>query len=63
MTEYVSAEWVVDELTGDRSIRAVTDEGRIDFVPGILSDVPPWPEYMEAVRAGTKAITGEPPPE
>ena len=47
MSKYISAEWVVDELISERSIRAVTDDGRVDFVAGIDSDVPPWPEFLE----------------
>lgn len=60
--QYISAEWV-DDGFGGKVIVAAGDNGKVYSVGPIASDVPPWPEYMEAVRAGEKTIAGDPPPE
>ena len=51
--EYVSAEWVVDEI-GGRIIKATGDDGSIWWVQAADSDVPPWPSFLE--KHGLKAI-------
>lgn len=45
--QYVSAEWVVDETMGTRTIKAIGDDGSVWWVPAIDCDVPPWPEFLE----------------
>jgi len=57
-SEYVSAEWVVDELTGTRVIKAVGDDGVTYWVPEAETDVPPWPDFMK--KHGLRAIKAPP---
>ena len=52
--EYVSAEWIVNDITGGRLIRAVGDDGQEYFVPEADTDVPPWPDFL--VKHGLRAI-------
>lgn len=59
--EYVSAEWVVDEVMKTRIIKATGDDGSIWWVPELLCDIPPWPEFLES--AAGKAFKETPPPE
>jgi hypothetical protein len=60
--KFVSAEWV-DDADGGKAIKATGDDGKEYWIGSVASDVPPWPEYMEAVRAGEKTIAGDPPEE
>jgi hypothetical protein len=52
--EYVSAEWIVNDTSGGRVIRAIDDEGKEHFVPAAECDVPPWPAFLE--KHGLRAI-------
>jgi hypothetical protein len=61
--EYVSAEWVHDETMGTYTIKAIGDDDSVWWIGSVNSDVPPWPAYMEEVKAGTKQIAGTAPPE
>ena len=56
--EYVSAEWIVNDTSGGRVIRAIDDEGKEHFVPEAESDVPPWPDFMK--KHGLRAIKAPP---
>lgn len=55
----VSAEWVHEPDFNSWTIKATLENGDVFWIPSANSDVPPWPEYLEA--GGT--ISGEPPPE
>lgn len=44
---YVSAEWVNFD-DGIRVIKAIGDDGKEYWVPELMSDVPPWPEFLAA---------------
>jgi hypothetical protein len=48
LQSYVSAEWVTDELTGTRVIKAIGDDGNEYWIGAADSDVPPWPEFLES---------------
>jgi hypothetical protein len=60
MEKFVEAEWVVDELTGERTIKATGDDGSIWWVPAVNSDVPPWPEFLEEYGAAAIKMKEEP---
>lgn len=51
--KYVSAQWVEPPTGGQKSIRAIGDDGNEYFIPNEDSDVPPWPEYL--IEGGTIA--------
>lgn len=61
LEHYVSAEWVEDPVLGTRSIKATGDDGSIWWIPGLLCDVPPWPEFLETeVGQAFKAASPQP---
>ena len=50
--KYVSAQWI-ETGGGQRTIKAIGDDGNEYFVASEDSDVPPWPEYL--IDGGTIA--------
>ncbi len=44
--EYVSAE-LVENGMGDQLIKATGDDGSIWWIPSLLCDVPPWPDFLK----------------
>lgn len=59
--EYVSAEWVDNDM-GGRTIKATGDDGSIWWVPSLDCDVPPFPAFLQS-EAGKAFRAASPQPE
>jgi len=58
---YVSAEWVDIGIAGHQ-IKAIGDDDSIWWIPELLCDVPPWPDFLES-ETGKAFLAASPPKE